>query len=317
MAFDRYKEKTTSFEVESYIGPTFIIRFFCDDSTGTTYTTKPPTVKSMEKARDATDAVIRRLDRWLRKFHDKFTQAPNILGTRFVDARTHKAVAAELSGMGAVVKRLGPHVNKYVSLQGIGADMSRTAGDIRHADTNSVSLTSSALVQPIWDNLGELRTARRKLQQAIELAMELTTNSDPPCKCGGSCDSCSGQVVTNRSQVEAIRPIIRNLKNWIRDVQKTGSITVAGTQADFKRHVAELGKIILALRKAPGFAKRAAELGNLAGSNFAPKFSQIKKFARDLDKDMRRIAAEEERNRLSPRERKRRGITNQIPLVGV
>ncbi len=44
MAWDRYKDKTTSFEIESRVGPVFIPRFFCDDAT-TTATTKPPVCK--------------------------------------------------------------------------------------------------------------------------------------------------------------------------------------------------------------------------------------------------------------------------------
>lgn len=43
--WDRYKNKITSFETRSYLGPAFYIRSFCDDPTGTTYLSKPPVCK--------------------------------------------------------------------------------------------------------------------------------------------------------------------------------------------------------------------------------------------------------------------------------
>lgn len=43
--WDRYKSKTSSFEVKSYIGANFQIRFFCDDTTAVIYAAKPPVCK--------------------------------------------------------------------------------------------------------------------------------------------------------------------------------------------------------------------------------------------------------------------------------
>jgi hypothetical protein len=45
MTWERYAAKETSLEVESYIGPAFHIRGFCDDSTQGIYAAKPPVCK--------------------------------------------------------------------------------------------------------------------------------------------------------------------------------------------------------------------------------------------------------------------------------
>ncbi len=45
MTWERYKSNITSFEVELRIGKVFYLRSYCDDTSGTTYITKPPVCK--------------------------------------------------------------------------------------------------------------------------------------------------------------------------------------------------------------------------------------------------------------------------------